>query len=197
MYREGAVWTDRQSLGDFSACRCRKHVFEGRKRDRHAEFRAKSCLTLYWDPIHLPDKTVHTAKQTVRRKPMVQILLITWKAVPLQKSWSERYSKTLTTHWLLVLVLLIMWLVRDVPARAAKSLFLWKGPRPNLHIPSPLVRLSAQTCISGIDLQIKMMILATACAEIPQKSHKRCAELLSECRSGVQNRWRNSYLRDT
>ena len=33
------------------------------------------------------------------------------KAVPLQTSWSERFSETLTTYWLLVLVLLIMWLV--------------------------------------------------------------------------------------
>ena len=49
------------------------------------------------------------------------------------------------------------------------------------HIPSPLVRLSAQTCTSYVDFHIKMMILATACAEITQNSHKRCPALRVPC----------------
>ena len=40
------------------------------------------------------------------------------------------------------------------------------------HILSQLVRLLAQTRLSYIDFHIKMMFLATACAEIAQNSHK-------------------------
>ena len=48
------------------------------------------------------------------------------KAVPLQTSCSKNSSVILTTYWLLVLVLLIMWLVWGVPARAAMShFFIW------------------------------------------------------------------------
>ena len=36
------------------------------------------------------------------------------------------------------------------------------------------MRLSAQTRTSDIGFRIKMMILVAACAEIVQKSHKRC-----------------------
>ena len=45
-------------------------------------------------------------------------------------------------------------------------------------MPSPLVRLSAQTRSSDIDFSIKMIIWGTACAEIVQKSHKRCVKSL-------------------
>ena len=45
-------------------------------------------------------------------------------------------------------------------------------------MPSPLVRLSAQTRSSDIDFSIKMIIWGTACAEIVQKSHKRCGKSL-------------------
>ena len=45
-------------------------------------------------------------------------------------------------------------------------------------MPSLLVRLSAQTRSSDIDFSIKMIIWGTACAEIVQKSHKRCVKSL-------------------
>ena len=44
-------------------------------------------------------------------------------------------------------------------------------------MPSPLVRLSAQTRSSDIDFSIKMIIWGTACAEIVQNSHKRCGKV--------------------
>ena len=60
----------------------------------------------------LSSTTIYSTILTIRRIALEQILQMSGKAVPLHPSWSESSSETLTTHWLLVLVLLIMWLVR-------------------------------------------------------------------------------------
>ena len=68
-------------------------------------------IVCWLSAVHRLYRPVRTAYPTICRDGLERLLHNGEKAVPLQTSWSERFSETLTTYWLLVLVLLIMWLV--------------------------------------------------------------------------------------